>query len=493
MLKVIEITQKEPQTAINSPAILPLKYNQENLEKIEPVGITTSSQIKESTIENKEEEFSKKKPISRSTEINSTIFGATFMLTNICLGTTIFTFAVRAKSFGLVWILFACFICGAVNYWTITRGVAASEHLTESDYSEITEKLLGKKARLILNILIIIYSYACIMCFLALIYPLFGRFIFSIAYKEKYDDYEDFQKKKWGKTHLKFPIFAGIAILLSFECLIKDINKLNFSAYLGVIAVIYTLFVITIQCDSYYKHYKKTEYVKENKNTHVNWLNLKNAFTTDLEFFKGMASLFAAYSCITGVFPVYEGFKYQNNGLNKMKKSVFFSVCLTTALHIISITTSFLTEPIYPQDLIIYRKPKDNGKDILMNIAKLMITGSLIFTLPGYYFGLRLCVANSFTGGKISNKFNVLFTFISIFICSFIAAIYDKILNYLSYIGGFISVFVCYLFPILLYIKSTGKPFTYWKNLIEFIGALILVGIGITAGILTIRDDVKKN
>ena len=93
---------------------------------------------------------------------------------------------------------------------------------------------------------------------------------------------------------------------------------------------------------------------------------------------------------------------------------------------------------------------------------------------------------------KFLINFNVLFTFISIFICSFIAAIYDKILNYLSYIGGFISVFVCYLFPILLYIKSTGKPFTYWKNLIEFIGALILVAIGITAGILTIRDDIKK-
>ena len=216
MLEVIEITQKEPQTAINSPAILPLKYNQENLEKIEPVGITTSSQIKESTIENKEEEFSKKKPISRSTEINSTIFGATFMLTNICLGTTIFTFAVRAKSFGLVWILFACFICGAVNYWTITRGVAASEHLTESDYSEITEKLLGKKARLILNILIIIYSYACIMCFLALIYPLFGRFIFSIAYKEKYDNYEDFKKKKMGKNSFEISYFCRNCYFIKF-------------------------------------------------------------------------------------------------------------------------------------------------------------------------------------------------------------------------------------------------------------------------------------
>ena len=488
MTDSLKLPPQEPITALQSPAILPLK--EENNEKIEPVPVSTLSEIKQ-TRENQSEEIIL--PIKRSTEINSTIFGATFMLTNICLGTTIFTFAVRAKAFGLVWILIACFICGAVNYWTITRGVASSEKLKESDYSEITEKLLGKKGRLILNILIIIYSYACIMCFLALIYPLFGRFIMSIGYRNKYNDFEEFKKDKWGKSYIKFPIFIVIAVILSLECLIKDINKLNFSAYLGVIAVIYTLIIITIQCDTYYNHYKKNEYVENDKSTHVNWTHLEKAFTSDLDFFKGMASLFAAYSCITGVFPVYEGFKHQENGLNKMKKSVFFSVCLTTGLHVISITCSYLTEPIYPEDVIIYRKPKEhNDKDILMNIAKLMITGSLIFTLPGYYFGLRLCVANSFTGGNISNKFNYIFTFVSIFICSFIAAIYDKILNYLSYIGGFISVFVCYLFPILLYIKSTGKPITYWKNLIEFIGALILVAIGITAGILTIRDDIKK-
>ena len=487
MTDSLKLPPQEPITALQSPAILPLK--EENNEKIEPVPVSTLSEIKQ-TRENQSEEIIL--PIKRSTEINSTIFGATFMLTNICLGTTIFTFAVRAKAFGLVWILIACFICGAVNYWTITRGVASSEKLKESDYSEITEKLLGKKGRLILNILIIIYSYACIMCFLALIYPLFGRFIMSIGYRNKYNDFEEFKKDKWGKSYIKFPIFIVIAVILSLECLIKDINKLNFSAYLGVIAVIYTLIIITIQCDTYYNHYKKNEYVENDKSTHVNWTHLEKAFTSDLDFFKGMASLFAAYSCITGVFPVYEGFKHQENGLNKMKKSVFFSVCLTTALHVISITCSYLTEPIYPEDVIIYRKPKEhNDKDILMNIAKLMITGSLIFTLPGYYFGLRLCIANSFTGGNISNKFNYIFTFVSIFICSFIAAIYDKILNYLSYIGGFISVFLCYLFPALLSIFSSGKPLSDLRNIFDLALACLLCAIGLIAGIRTIIDDAS--
>jgi amino acid permease len=71
-----------------------------------------------------------------------------------------------------------------------------------------------------------------------------------------------------------------------------------------------------------------------------------------------------------------------------------------------------------------------------------------------------------------------------------VAIVYDKILNYLSYIGGFISVFICYLIPVLLCIKTSGKEFTHWKNMIQFIFAIILCIIGVTAGILTIIDDV---
>ena len=126
-----------------------------------------------------------------------------------------------------------------------------------------------------------------------------------------------------------------------------------------------------------------------------------------------------------------------------------------------------------------------------MAIAKLAVFASLIFTLPAYYFTLRLSIANSFMNGKVTPKFNRIFTFCSVFGCAIIAIVYDKILNYLSYIGGFISVFICYLIPILLYIKAYRKPITYWKNLIQLILAIILCIIGVTAGILTIIDDVS--
>ena len=434
-------------------------------------------------------------PSSRGTREKSTIISAGLMMTNACLGTTIFTFAVKAKSFGLVWLLVAVVIVGIINYWSIMAGAKASSKCEEDDYSEITQKILGRKARVILNCILVVYSYACMMCFLALLFPLFGRFIQSIAYNNEYDSYDEFSNKKWGKLYIKLPFYVGVSLAISLMCLIDDINKLNFSSYIGVGAVIYTLIVVACQCHGYYKYYINNRYIEEDESTHANWTDINNAFKKDLDFFKGMANLFCAYACHPNIFPVYAGFKEEKGdrkeGLRKMSLGTIFATVLTTALHIVSIVCSFLTDPITPEDLVIYRKSKDSGKDLFMAVAKLTVFVSLIFTLPAYYFTLRLSVSNSFMNGKITPKFNRIFTFCSVFGCAIVAIVYDKILNYLSYIGGFISVFICYLIPILLYIKAYGKPITYWKNLIQFILAIILCIIGVTAGILTIIDDVS--
>lgn len=451
-----------------------------------------SSEVRQETQQNPVEIYRDKVEVDNKTPQikKSTIFGTTFMITNICLGTTIFTFATRAKSFGLVWMLFFCFVVAVINYWSIMRCVYTSSRCHLNDYSEITEYYLGRKMRVLLNIILIVYSYASLMCFIALIFPLFGRFIQSGFYRNKYRDYDHFFDEKWGKAYIKFPFFFALAFLLSLICLIKDINKLNFSAYIGVVACCYALFVVMIECNSYYHHYKDTVYEEDDDSTHPNWINLGDAFTKDLVFFKGIANLIFAYACQSGIFPIYAGFKIQENGLKKMKIGTILGTILTTLLHIISIVCGFLTDPINPEDLIIYRKNKGSGKDIAMVLARLFVSLSLIFTVPGYYFPLRLSVINSFTGGKLSNLFNILFTFISIFVCAMISAVYDKILNYLNYIG-FISVFISFLFPALMHVYSSGKPVTYWRNLLDIILAVIMCIIGLIACVATIIDDVQ--
>ena len=437
----------------------------------------------ETKVYQKIEEIPQKQP-------KPSVVATSFLLSNMCLGTTIFTFAIRAKSFGLIWFLIFTIFVGIITYWSLSRCCIASSRVKEDDFSAITEKLLGRKAKNVLNVLIILFTYAYMMCFLALIYTLFGRFIHSVKYKNQYDGFEKFQKNIWGQPYIKFPFYIGIAFFLSLICLNRDMKKLKYTAYIGVTSITYSLLVVTIQCHDYYNYFKKTKYKKEDVNTHPNWTDLGKAFTKKLDFFKGMACLFGAYACHVGIFPTFSGFKNQENGLKQMKLSIFFSTTLNTVLHILAIVCSFLTEPINPEDLIIYRKDKDKGKDLPMTIASLLIAFSLMTTTPTNYFGLRLSIANSFAKGKISNRFNYILTFASMYGCALVAALYDKVLNYLSYIGGFITVFVCYLFPALLYIYSSGKPIRYWKNLLELLLAIFLCIIGIIAGIATIIDDI---
>ena len=461
--------------------------NSNKNEEIQPDATIADMNLSET--KNKEETSSGQTSGQKKISSNTTILKASLMLTNMCLGTSIFTFAKWTKSYGLVWILVFFFIIAVINYWSLMNCSIASSRIKPDDYSEVTDNILGKKAKFILNIFLIVYSYACLITFFVLIYALLGRFVQAVGYQNKYDSYDDFYDDKWGKAYFIYPISFGIAIILSFISLIKDINKLSFSSYIGVLAVVYSLIVVLVQCHKYYNHYKDNVYKKEDKSTHVNWVDLSKAFTKDLDFFKGFACIVGAYCCHTGVFPVFTGFKYQEKGIKKMRWSVFISMLITTILHFISMISSYLTDPITPEDVIIYRIKIGSGKDVAMTISKLFITLSLIFTLPPYFFGLRLSIANSFTKGKISRIFNYIFTFVSLLACAFISAVYDKILNYLSYIGGFVSVFVCYLFPALLVIKSSGKLFSDCKNLLNLLLAILLCCIGVIAGIRTIIDD----
>ena len=85
-----------------------------------------------------------------------------------------------------------------------------------------------------------------------------------IGYWNKYTNYDEFIKDICGKSYIKFPILIAIIVILSFECLIKNINILNFSSYLDAIATIYSLIII-IQYDIYYKHYKILNMIKNIK------------------------------------------------------------------------------------------------------------------------------------------------------------------------------------------------------------------------------------
>ena len=149
-------------------------------------------------------------------------------------------------------------------------------------------------------------------------------------------------KNLWNKQNLLIKFFITLTCLLVLASLIslKQIRILQIipfyifgiwtltflivSIYLVVKKiglkidkkfVIYSLIIVLIQCNDYYKDSKNKYYIKEDKSTHINWINIGKAFTKELEFFKGVAALFTANACHTGVFPVFVYIKVIRMGI----------------------------------------------------------------------------------------------------------------------------------------------------------------------------------
>ena len=167
------------------------EQTKENTEEVKIYNTKTEEHLPNEIIETeqnvkKEVDNTDKKSDEKNISSNTTILKASLMLTNMCLGTSIFTFAKWTQSFGLVWILVFCVLIAIINYWSLMNCSIASSRVKEDDYSEITERILGKNTRFVLNIFLIVYSYACLITFFVLIYALFGRFIQSVGYQNKY-------------------------------------------------------------------------------------------------------------------------------------------------------------------------------------------------------------------------------------------------------------------------------------------------------------------
>ena len=421
-----------------------------------------------------------------------TILGTCFIITHVCLGNfSIFSFSQKTKSFGLFWMIFFTIIIGLINYWAIMRSFFASIKCKDSNYSQVTEQFLGIKARKFLNILIIGYSFLCMMYLIGLTFPLIGRIIKILAYNNQYQSYNTFLKEKWGKDFIKYPFFICVGFCVYIISYFKFI-KLRFIGFFRMITFSLCILILIIQSNSYYKYYKETIFKSNDKNTYTNWTNLKNAFSSKMDFFKGLCILFASYTCMPIMFPIFEGFKSQEKPFKKTRTSVILGTLLTTVLTIISIICSYLINPYSPEEFVFFRKNKNNGKDILLVITNFFIVICLILTAPRYYLMLKINFKFLFfkDKNKLTGKLNNFFTFIFCLGSAFASIYFDGFLSYLCYIGGFFSVFISYLFPALIYAKSSGKNIKYWNNLIHIIFAFILCVIGLIGGISTLVDDI---
>ena len=263
---------------------------------------------------------------------------------------------------------------------------------------------------------------------------------------------------------------------------------MRFASLIGVLALIYSIIVIVIESIFYLK-YKNWDLLGE-----MNWFDIRPAFSKEdgFPFFGGLATVFYIYSCHAGAFPVYKTLR--NNTTKRIKKVFRRSILLDIMVYFFVSAASFLTTPMNPPELILYREDLEGfSPDYFIIVAKVGIIFNLFFSTPANYAGLRISLFELIWGNSnITTTKNVFVTLIILTIVVLTGALYDEILDYIELLGGFCSVIYCFFIPGLIYVKNNKYPMKSFINIITVVILILFVLIGYSSGILTILFKMVK-
>ena len=259
---------------------------------------------------------------------------------------------------------------------------------------------------------------------------------------------------------------------------------MKFFSLFGIIALFYTIIVLVIECYFYWDDYLKNVYVKEDKSTHANWIDITRAFNGNLDFFTGFATIAFSFSCHQGALPVYRSLNPNNESV--MNKVFRRSIILDLIIYFMIYIASFLTNPLKSDDLIIFRESIFNN-DIFMNIAKISIFLELFFLIPSNYNSFRCSLFHIIFGNENIRQIpNIIFTISTLVISAVIGVVYSEISNYISLLGGFCCTTYCFFVPGWLMIKVEWKEMSILKRTISIILVSLLTAFGFIGGVMSI-------
>ena len=416
------------------------------------------------------------------------ILGGIFALSSLALGPGAFSIPIRCTQLGLCWYVAFIIIAAIATYWTLAGLIKAGRTVKGEDYSPSVRAVVGKSTSILIDVAIMLYLFGVFIQYQVIIYSLIGRTVYEFFVdKNQYQNFDIYEEEVWDSAILKFPIMFGIIILITPICLLKDISKMRFASMFGICAYIYCISIIVIQTPWFLLHYLEN-YKKDDKSTHANWFDIRKGFTSELNFFTGIATVFFTYSCHSGAFPVFKTLK--NNTEQRINKVFFRSICIDIIIYVLIAICGFITAPLNPQSLIIFRESIFKN-DIFMTIAKIALAANLFLSLPANYAGYRCSFFIVIFGtDKIDTKRNWIVTLLTLFISTLIGAVYKNILNYISLLGGFCSSIINYLIPGVMIIKTSNEDLTSKNNILRIIVITTLTTFGFMGGIQAIRASI---
>ena len=462
----------------SSSEIISLKNNTLNPENINKTNNALDEEVEE--IDNRtcfQKTFGKMGPGSMR--------GCIFNLCILSLGTGCLALPQKVGYMSMFATPIVILVSGAINYWTLTILGDAARKYKLRKYEDVVSKLFSQQLRIFLSIVMVLNQSGMIILYQVIMYKLLGGVIneiFSLGYL----NVEDFVAESfWSQKRIKFLVCYLITIVVLFPlCRLKTISRMRYASTFGILSLFLLIFIVFIECPFFYNHNVV------NGNQKINYYDVSPGFGKDLHFFQSISTIIYAFSCHVGVFPVLNSL---HNPTRKRVQKVFRrATLLDIVCYIIIGFSGYLSQPEHTPDLIIERDKIFNN-DFLMTIGQVLFIFTLIAKICANYNGLRTTLLILFNYDPIEypNNINLIITVSSLGITTFIAAIFQKISDYISLIGSFCSIFVAVVMPGMIYIRDNDQKITSLKNILSILFVIILSLFGLLTSFCTIRGIIE--
>ena len=411
--------------------------------------------------------------------------GCIFNLCILSLGTGSLALAQKIGYMSMVASPIVIFVSGAINYWTLTILGDVGRKYKLRKYEDVVSTLFSKKLSNFLAIVMVFNQSGMIILYQVIMYKLLGGVInefFSLGYS----NVEDFVAESfWSEKKVKFFVCYFITITILFPlCRLKTISRMRYASTFGILSLFLLIFIIFIECPFFYKH----NVIKGGQK--INIMDLRPGFGKDMQFLQSISTIIYAFACHVGVFPVLNSL---HNPTRKRVQKVFRrATLLDIVCYLIIGFSGYLSQPQNTPDLIVERDKIFNN-DFLMTIGQILFIFCLIAKICANYNGLRttLLIMLNYDPIEYPNNINFVMTVICLSITTFIAAIFQRISDYISLIGSFCSVFIAVVMPGMIYIKDNDKSITSLKNILAIIFVVVLSIFGLFTSFCTIRGIME--
>ena len=371
---------------------------------------------------------------------------------------------------------------GVVNYWTLTILGDASRKYRLTKYEDVVTLLFNQNLSYFFSFVMCINQLGIIIAFQIIVYKFVGAVV-NQFFSYGYENMENFASKSfWGEKKIKIIVCYLITYIVLFPlCLIKTISKMRYSSTIGVTALFLMILIILIQFPSFYYH--NIHQRKQN----INFLDLKYGFDKNMEFFQSISTIIYAFECHVGLFPVLSSlYKPTRVRIQKvLRNAILIDVisCMIISL------SGYLSQPFKTPELIIERNTIFKH-DFLKTTGLILFICTLVTKIGANYNGFRITILNLFKYdiNNYPNFINVIITFMTLFITTFIAAYLKKnIYDYINLAGTFCSIIVVIIMPGMIYIKGNDYPIYHYKNIFTVIFILIISSIGLCTIFCTLQ------